>query len=78
MTQVVPETYEQWRHCIEIECGLELTAQFAAERLTALLNRKDHHTNRFFAIWGTEHHARVLDWFRRAQAELAVTQRGDA
>lgn len=76
MSNPVPETYEQWRHCIEVDCGLELTADFIDERLEALRNSRDHHTNRFLAIWGQQHHSCVVQWFQRAQAELSVAQGG--
>lgn len=76
MSALVPETYTEWRHCIEVECRLELTPRFIAERLEALQNPKDHHTERFVKLWGRAHHARVLEWFRQAQSELATGREG--
>lgn len=73
---VVPTTFAQWRHCIEVECGLVITPRFLADRLAALQNPKDPHTQRFLRVWGQSHHARVLEWFRQAQAELEAPRGG--
>lgn len=28
----IPRNYEQWRHCITVECGIALTPTFLSER----------------------------------------------
>lgn len=70
-TPIVPSTYAEWEHCITVECGIPLTPGFVAERLAALSDASDNQTGRFIARWGEAHHARVLDWFREAQARLS-------
>ena len=64
---IIPETYEAWQHCIVVECGLKLTPQYIAERIAALENIKDSHTQQFVKLYGPEHHKRVLSWFMQAQ-----------
>lgn len=67
---MIPLTYEDWRHCIEKDCGIPLTAVFVSSRLHALTDAKSHHTQQFVAHYGAEHLERVLGFFRRASSEL--------
>lgn len=41
-----PETYEQWRHCITVECGIPLTPEFVARRLSVWLDESCEETER--------------------------------
>jgi len=69
-TPVIPQTYEQWRHCITVECGIPLTRAFAEERLAVWANRAADETRRFEQLYGAAHRERVLQWFERALGEL--------
>lgn len=64
---IIPQTYEQWRHCIVVECGLELTPAFISERISALQNDSEHYTQQFVKLYGQEHRHKVLGWFIEAQ-----------
>lgn len=68
---VIPTTYQEWEHCITVECGIPLTAEYVAQRIEALQNMRDHHTQRFIERWGQEHHTRTLAWFREAEERLS-------
>ncbi|MEM6578887.1 MAG: hypothetical protein AAF678_10375 [Pseudomonadota bacterium] len=67
---VIPRTYEEWEHCITVECGIALTPEYVAERIEALENQNDHHTLKFLEQYGKAHLGRTLAWFREAQAKL--------
>lgn len=67
----VPDTYEAWKHCITVKCGIPLTADYVQERLNALANNTDHTTQRFIERWGAAHHQRTMVWFDMAAKELA-------
>lgn len=67
----VPQSYDEWQHCITIKCGIPLTPDYIAMRIAALENTRDFHTEKFVARWGATHHARTLGWFREAQTRLA-------
>ena len=41
---VVPRTYEQWRHCITVDCGMALTPAYIEQRLHALRDDNDDAT----------------------------------
>ncbi|MEM9057965.1 MAG: hypothetical protein AAGD86_10830 [Pseudomonadota bacterium] len=66
----IPTTYDQWHHCITVECGIPLTATYVAARIEALQDPRDFHTKRFIERWGSAHHAQTLAWFREAQTRL--------
>ena len=65
-TPVIPQTDEQWRHCITVECGIALTAAFAQERLAVWSNPAADETRRFEQLYGQDHLARVRQWFAQA------------
>lgn len=70
-SSVIPRNYAAWRHCIEVECGLRLHRAYIAQRIAALNDRNDHHTQQFVRCWGEPHRQQVLQWFAQAQAECA-------
>ena len=49
---LVPQTYEEWKHCITVKCGIALTPHYARERIAALADKKDFHTQKFIECWG--------------------------
>ena len=67
----IPRTYEEWEHCITVQCGIPLTPEFVAGRIKALDDQDDFRTRKFIQDWGSDHHARTLGWFRQAAARLS-------
>jgi hypothetical protein len=72
MSSPIPQTYDEWRHCIEVECGIPLTAEFLAVRIAILSAAEAEETRHFRKLYGDEHWQRVLSWFRRAAEECAT------
>lgn len=70
-SSILPNSYAAWRHCIEVDCGIRLEAAYIRERLSALQDPGDFHTEQFVRRWGEAHRQRVIAWFRQASAELA-------
>ena len=60
---MIPETYDQWEHCITVKCGIALTKKYVKGRLTVLRNTQDAHTKRFRAIYGDQHWKSTIAWF---------------
>ncbi|MBB3806466.1 hypothetical protein FHT03_001612 [Xanthomonas arboricola] len=56
MSHHIPETYDAWRRCIEIDYAQPLTAAFIVQRLTALQDPADQHTQQFLRRWGPVRH----------------------
>lgn len=69
---ILPKTYEDWEHCITVTCGIPLTAAYVAERIDALQDDKDYHTQKFVSHWGEAHRQQTLAWFQQAAAKLAA------
>lgn len=67
----IPQTFEEWEHCITVQCGIPLTPSFVAARITALEDESDFRTQRFIKTWGRDHHAKTVEWFRRAASRLS-------
>lgn len=65
-----PQSYAQWQHCIVVDCGLELTPAYIAQRLAAFTNAHDDHTKRFVELYGEQHLQRVIGWFTQAGEAL--------
>lgn len=70
---VVPGSYDEWKHCITVDCGIPLTRAFVRERIGSLSDRQDFHTRRYIESWGEDQHARTLAWYRRAAEELEAS-----
>jgi hypothetical protein len=68
---MIPGTYAEWRHCIERECKIELSANFIAERLATLRDESSEERNRFTRRYGDGHLKQVIGWFERALQEIA-------
>ena len=66
---MTPSTYDEWRHCIEVKCGLLLTPAFVQQRLSALHDHRNYQTQRFREMWGDEHLRDVITWFEKAENE---------
>ncbi len=64
------KTYEEWKHCITVLCGIPLTSAYVKERLVALRNPADDKTEKFRQFWGEPHLERVIDCFEQAEREL--------
>lgn len=67
---MIPLNYLQWRHCIEVDCGIALKPDYIAARVAALAQAGDEPL-RFARLYGDEHLQRVIGWFRRALAEAS-------
>jgi hypothetical protein len=66
----IPNTHEDWEHCITVKCGIPLTADYVAARIAALEDPDDDHTRKFVRVWGEPHRVRTLDRFREAARRL--------
>ena len=64
-------TYEDWRECIEVHCGIPLTRDFISERLAELQDRGHPKTKEFERLYGENHLKRTIGWFEQAAKDLA-------
>ena len=66
-TTTIPQNFEEWRHCIVVECGLELTPSFIEHRISTLQNNREYYTQQFIRKYGQQHQQQVLGWFMQAR-----------
>ena len=48
----LPRTYDEWKYCITVKCGIALTQDYINERLRALSTLDDHATANFLKCGG--------------------------
>lgn len=66
MSAEIPETFNEWRYCIEQKGQIKLTQKYIEQRL-AILRVLDHEeTQQFIRLYGDHHWQRVVSWFERA------------
>ena len=70
MNSPFPENYEQWKHCITVDCGIPLTPEFVAQRLTVWRNEALEETARFRKLYGDGHWRAVIGWLEEAEREV--------
>lgn len=66
---IIPQSYEQWRHCIIKECGIDLTPDYIDQQLALLEDKADHYTQQFVRLYGPKHLENVLTWFAQAKSK---------
>ncbi|MEM9878316.1 MAG: hypothetical protein AAF862_03450 [Pseudomonadota bacterium] len=67
----IPQTFEEWEHCITVKCGIPLTLEYVKGRLQALENTADYQTQKFIEYWGEAHYAQTVGWFREAERRFS-------
>ena len=70
MVDTPPETYDDWKECITVYCGIPLTLAYVEQRLAALRDPAEYSTKRFIEIYGEAYLKRVIGWFEQAESEL--------
>ncbi|MEN7342127.1 MAG: hypothetical protein AAAFM81_04260 [Pseudomonadota bacterium] len=71
MNGPIPMSYEEWRHCITVECGIPLTPDFIEKRLAVWQKPDVEETRRFRDLYGEAYLQTIIAWFERAKRELA-------
>lgn len=60
------DNYDEWRHALTVRCGIQLTPDYACERIVALNNPTDTSTKEFTKCYGEAYLRQVIAWFERA------------
>ena len=64
---MVPTTYTDWRHCIEVDCGVKLTPEFIEERLAVYADVSCAETQRFISLYGETHRKNIVQWLNASR-----------
>lgn len=62
---MIAQSFEQWKYCIENDCKIHLTKEFAEKRLSVYLDRKNTETQKFIALYGEQHLENIIKWLKR-------------
>ncbi|MEM1111903.1 MAG: hypothetical protein AAGI11_08340 [Pseudomonadota bacterium] len=71
MSSPFPQSYDEWKHCITVECNIPLTTGYVEERLAVWRNEASEETKRFRRLYGDDYWRNVIAWFEQAEAEIA-------
>ena len=61
-------TYQQWYDAITTRCNIQITPNYAEQRIQALSNSKDPNTKEFVNKYGQGYTNQIIQWFERAKA----------
>jgi hypothetical protein len=62
---MIPETFEQWKYCIENNCKIALTKEFAQQRLAVYQSKQHAETQKIIALYGNHHYLNILSWLNK-------------
>ena len=56
----LPQNYQDWFHCITVDCKIKLDTVFFDSRIKALQRLDDPETRKFIQLYGENYHQQVL------------------
>ncbi len=68
-TDIYFESYADWRQTLTQRCKINLTAEYARSRISALQNPSDKSTQEFIAKYGEAYLRQVIEWFEQAERD---------
>ena len=73
--QPFPESYDQWRECIEVKCQLPLTKAFCEKRLKVLQDASNAETKRFILHYSEVYLQQICQWYTKTLSTKAGSGR---
>lgn len=61
---MIARTYDDWRRCIEEDCGIALTQEFIKQRLDVYTDASNSETKKFIDLYGAEHLNNIVRWLQ--------------
>jgi hypothetical protein len=61
---MIAQSFEEWKSCIEKDCKIKLSKEFAKKRLSVYLNRESTETQKFISLYGEEHLENIIRWLK--------------
>lgn len=66
---MIPQTYEEWKHCIIHDCKIKLTNDFVKSRLMVYENNRHPETMKFIKLHGKQHLNNIINWLKLSENE---------
>lgn len=61
---MIPKNFEEWKDCIINKCKINLTSDFARQRLAVYQDRNHPETKKFLSLYGESHLSNVIHWLQ--------------
>ena len=62
---MIPQTFNDWKNCIVNDCKINLTREFATQRLAVYHDNKNIETQKFISLYGQQHLLNVIQWLKQ-------------
>jgi hypothetical protein len=62
---MIPQTFNDWSNCIKNECKINLTKDFAKQRLAVYQDNQNSETQKFISLYGETHLQNIIKWFNQ-------------
>lgn len=62
---MIPQTFEQWKHCIVNDCKINLTKEFAQQRLAVYQYKTNDEAQKFVLLYGEQHLQNIIRWLKQ-------------
>lgn len=62
---MIPQTFDEWKNCVVNDCKIELTKDFAQQRLAVYLDKDNPETKKFIALYGEAHLQNIIHWLQQ-------------
>jgi len=62
---MIPQTFNDWKNCIVNDCKINLTKEFATQRLAVYQDNKNVETQKFISLYGQQHLLNIIQWLQQ-------------
>ncbi|NJK83376.1 MAG: hypothetical protein HC912_05720 [Saprospiraceae bacterium] len=62
---MIPQTFNDWTNCIVNDCKINLTKDFAQQRLVVYQDKRNAETQKFISLYGEQHLSNIIQWFNQ-------------
>ncbi|MBL6731115.1 MAG: hypothetical protein ISP74_09425 [Bacteroidia bacterium] len=62
---MTPQTFNDWTNCLVNDCKINLTKEFAQQRLAVYRDNQNAETQKFISLYGEQHLNNIIQWFNQ-------------
>jgi len=62
---MIPQIFTDWKNCIVNDCKINLTKEFAEQRLAVYENKQNTETRKFISLYGEQHLNNIIQWLKQ-------------
>ena len=62
---MIPKTFAEWTNCILNDCKINLTKEFAQQRLGVYEDKQLAETQNFISLYGEQHYSNIVNWLKK-------------